>query len=256
MLDVFGGRLDGLRLAEVEVADLHAELVLPRVARPGGHADDRFSGGSLARLDDAAAALLAEVRRRTSGVRTVRTSPESWTPPLQAVAVADAQALDGGGAGRPRGHLDDEVGRRRAGAAELGVARRTGRLADLLGSPGVDCRRSCSPGKSAGFWHRNVRTSASAESWVTTARPPAAAPHRLGLRDRDEALSRPAREPAATAAAGATAWRWPRPRATAADEGRLGEPTGAGASRTVTARGYGRRAGPAYSCRTDPWLSW
>ncbi len=68
VLDVFRGRLDGLRLAEVEVADLSAALVLPDWLGPEVTSDDRFSGGSLARLDDAsAAALLAEVRRRTSG---------------------------------------------------------------------------------------------------------------------------------------------------------------------------------------------
>ena len=68
VLDVFGGRLAGLRLAEVEVADLSAALVLPVWLGPEVTSDDRFSGGSLSRLDDASAKeLLAEVRRRTSG---------------------------------------------------------------------------------------------------------------------------------------------------------------------------------------------
>ena len=68
VLDVFGGRLDGLRLAEVEVADLSAALVLPGWLGPEVTADDRFSGGSLTRLDEASvAALLGEVGRRTSG---------------------------------------------------------------------------------------------------------------------------------------------------------------------------------------------
>jgi hypothetical protein len=41
---------------------------LPEWLGPEVTADDRFSGGSLARLDEAsAAALLGEVRRRTSG---------------------------------------------------------------------------------------------------------------------------------------------------------------------------------------------
>ena len=57
-------RLDGLRLAEVEVDDLGAERPLPSWLGPEVTHDDRFSGGRLAGLDDAAD-LLAEVRRRT-----------------------------------------------------------------------------------------------------------------------------------------------------------------------------------------------
>ena len=59
-VDVFHGPLTGLRLAEVEVADLSAPLALPPWLGAEVTADDRFSGGALARASAAdVAALLA-----------------------------------------------------------------------------------------------------------------------------------------------------------------------------------------------------
>lgn len=61
VVDVFAGRHAGLRLAEVEVADLRAPL--PPVPWLGREvtSDDRWSGGALAAADDARIAeLLAE----------------------------------------------------------------------------------------------------------------------------------------------------------------------------------------------------
>lgn len=60
-VDELQGRHAGLRLAEVELDDLGADLPLPPwVGREVTH-DDRFSGGRLAAADDAqVAALLAE----------------------------------------------------------------------------------------------------------------------------------------------------------------------------------------------------
>lgn len=68
VLDVFAGVLEGLRLAEVEVEDLSAQVQLPQWLGPEVTHDDRFSGGRLATLDERSAAdLLAEVRHRTAG---------------------------------------------------------------------------------------------------------------------------------------------------------------------------------------------
>jgi CYTH domain-containing protein len=59
-VDRFGGRLDGLVLAEVELAEEERPWPLPPFAERDVTHDDRFSGGSLAVADDAAvAALLA-----------------------------------------------------------------------------------------------------------------------------------------------------------------------------------------------------
>jgi len=67
VVDLFSGPLEGLRLAEVEVDDLSARRDLPGWLGPEVTHDDRFSGGRLAALDEpAAAALLAEVGRRTA----------------------------------------------------------------------------------------------------------------------------------------------------------------------------------------------
>ena len=59
-VDTFHGPLAGLRLAEVEVVDLHAPLAIPAwLGREVTH-EDRFSGGRLAAaMPDEAAALLA-----------------------------------------------------------------------------------------------------------------------------------------------------------------------------------------------------
>jgi len=64
VVDVFGGRLSGLVLAEVEVADLHATLSLPRWVGREVSSEDAFSGGALAAtpLDDVAE-VLAQPRR-------------------------------------------------------------------------------------------------------------------------------------------------------------------------------------------------
>jgi CYTH domain-containing protein len=59
-VDDFQGPLAGLRLVEVEVADLAEPVDLPAwVGREVTH-DDRFSGGSLARLEAAAARQLID----------------------------------------------------------------------------------------------------------------------------------------------------------------------------------------------------
>jgi CYTH domain-containing protein len=66
VFDAFRGVLDGLRLAEVEVEDLSAALLLPDWLGPEVTHDDRFSGGRLASLDPSAAVeLLDGVRRLT-----------------------------------------------------------------------------------------------------------------------------------------------------------------------------------------------
>lgn len=49
--DEFQGVLSGLRLAEVEVEDLSEELELPEWVGREVTADERFTGGSLARVD-------------------------------------------------------------------------------------------------------------------------------------------------------------------------------------------------------------
>jgi len=60
VVDVFGGRLSGLILAEVEVADLDATLSLPRWVGREVSSEDAFSGGVLAAtpLDDVAEVLV------------------------------------------------------------------------------------------------------------------------------------------------------------------------------------------------------
>jgi CYTH domain-containing protein len=52
-LDEFHGRLQGLRLAEVEVPDLAAPVDLPEWLASEVTRDDRFSGGRLAATDEA-----------------------------------------------------------------------------------------------------------------------------------------------------------------------------------------------------------
>ncbi len=66
VVDVFQGRWLGLRLAEVEVADLRRALVLPDWVGQEVTHDDRFSGGALAAAgDDEVRALLAEAQPPT-----------------------------------------------------------------------------------------------------------------------------------------------------------------------------------------------
>ena len=62
-VDEFAGPLQGLRLAEVEVSDLQAELALPSWVGAEVTHDDRFSGGCLASLADAEARELVEISR-------------------------------------------------------------------------------------------------------------------------------------------------------------------------------------------------
>jgi CYTH domain-containing protein len=52
VVDAFHGRLDGLRLAEVEVRDLVEPLELPEWVTTEVTSDDRFSGGRLAAMTD------------------------------------------------------------------------------------------------------------------------------------------------------------------------------------------------------------
>lgn len=60
VVDVFHGRLGGLRLAEVQLTDLDAKLALPAWVGHEITHDDRFSGGGLAfAADDELRALLA-----------------------------------------------------------------------------------------------------------------------------------------------------------------------------------------------------
>lgn len=60
VVDVFHGRLRGLRLAEIEVDDLHAPLPIPTWIGQEVTQDDRYSGGFLASaLDEQVADLLA-----------------------------------------------------------------------------------------------------------------------------------------------------------------------------------------------------
>ena len=61
VLDEFHGVLTGLRLAEVEVSDLSMELELPEWLGREVTADERFTGGSLARADAARAQELLDV---------------------------------------------------------------------------------------------------------------------------------------------------------------------------------------------------
>lgn len=60
VVDVFGGNLKGLRLAELEVEDLTAALALPAWLGAEVTHDDRYSGGRLSRASaDEVEALLA-----------------------------------------------------------------------------------------------------------------------------------------------------------------------------------------------------
>lgn len=62
VVDVFRGELAGLRLTEVEVADLTAPLALPDWMGEEVTHDDRYSGGQLARMSAAEVeALLAPI---------------------------------------------------------------------------------------------------------------------------------------------------------------------------------------------------
>ena len=64
VVDEFHGALSGLRLVEIEVADLTAQLDLPEWVGREVTADDAFSGGSLARASSVEVMELLRVARR------------------------------------------------------------------------------------------------------------------------------------------------------------------------------------------------
>jgi CYTH domain-containing protein len=67
VVDEFHGRLEGLWLAEVEVAALDAALTLPEWAGREVSHDDRFSGGHLATADAAECAEIVRLARSDAG---------------------------------------------------------------------------------------------------------------------------------------------------------------------------------------------